>query len=198
MIKTLDFNSSELHVSGVNGDLDIVITDTSLSDLSFLVFPAGSSKIHNVEIFTNPQLSLLNFTGITDVTGGLIVAQNGANTQLLLPDLLSIGSAMLSDVMDLQVPALEFAEAELIINNSTFTRLALPNLSGTYSDIIIQDNPLLQELVFPKISAYGNVSIADFKFPSTLVIANNSALRNVKFPIMEYAANVEMIGNFSM
>jgi hypothetical protein len=151
--------SNELPGANVDGDISII--DTGLSGLAFLNFTHYSVP-NVIWIKGNAQLDTVNLTGLSWGSYSLEIINNGPSTQILLPNLRSVGDMTISNAGNITLPTLSDTSGAVNIINNSMDVFWAPMLTDIEGSLIIENNNLLDDISLPVLSSVkGDITIVN-------------------------------------
>ncbi|MBP2831151.1 hypothetical protein J8281_03030 [Aquimarina sp. U1-2] len=169
-------------------------------------------KFNRVRIENNDNLTLFEANALEAITNTFTLRNNPSLTSLIFPDLLRISSLTIfeSNLITLQLDALQETRTVSITENSNLTSVSLPSLTVAEA-IRISENPALttiqiNELVNTDgaitISTNENLNTVSFEklvnLNASLVISSNTALESVAFPQLASAGVPDVRTSFDI
>ena len=200
----------------------IMITNTSLSNLDFLLSTTGSwpqqtgrngSQYTRLIIADNPQLG--NITISSSKLYEVDIHNNGPAMGINLPYLHTCLDLHVSSAASLNVPLLESVEKDFSIVNNSMVNLSLPKFDQVWRRVTISNNTLLRyfsssfsslgsrDSFGGGLTITGNTALTTIdltnlaKIQGRTVISNNPLLSSIKLENLSEARSMNISGNFS-
>ncbi|KAM5352517.1 hypothetical protein ACJ41O_005239 [Fusarium nematophilum] len=183
-VKLPQLSSLNFGSEGVTKINSIRITDTFISDLSGL----SVATVENFQIDNNRKMTQFN-SDLVNITGELIINNNGNNMEIAMPKLESAAEVQISNVKVFSVPALEEVTANLKFDaNSELKSFSAPNLTKVTETLSFVNNRKLANVSMPELVSVGGA----FK------IENNTALDAIdQFPeLKKVYGGISLRGSF--
>lgn len=174
----------------------LILINTGLNATSVFTFTDlngySSGTYGEVRIKNNPNLSDIVLDSLQD-SNSLEISNNGPSAKALLDSLETGGNISISDVASLLIPRLQSVGGNLDISNNTFNTFEAVNISNIRGDFMFRDNNIVTTLKLSSLRYIG-----DYEYAKSLVVANNTALKNIDFPSLESVyRNITLTGNLS-
>ncbi|KAJ4393174.1 cell wall protein Ecm33 [Gnomoniopsis smithogilvyi] len=169
---------------GITSAKSVYIEDTGfLSSLDGLAF----TQIVDITLAQNLRLNSVDLP-LVNATGVLKFVENGQSLKVNLPDLTTVNELSISNVTQIQVPALQTILGTGTIDTSYFTTFSAPVLRSCGDGLSIVNNPELRSILLPELSSV----------TGSLLVANNSDLTKIDgFSKLEtISEDVELVGDF--
>lgn len=162
----------------------VILSDTFLSTLDSI----DLETVRMFDINNNRRLTKFS-TKLESLSENLIIAANGLQLGVELPNLVWIANMTIANVTEFSVPSLKTVNGSARFDSNYFTSFSAPNLTSTESgDISFVGNANLDNLTFPVLTSIGG----------GLLIANNTALKKMTaFPELENVGGaIKLRGSF--
>jgi hypothetical protein len=181
--KLTALQSIKFGTDGVTKADSVEITDTDLSSLSGLML----TTVKNLNINNNDRLTKFD-SALVNVTGQLLINNNGRDMEIDLNDLESASEIQIANVKSFKVPKLETVKASLKFDKcDNLESFSAPNLTKVTNALSFINNKKLANITLPKLEEIGG----------DLRIVNNTKLEEINgFPKLESAASINFGGNF--
>lgn len=205
------------------GAMSIILSNTSLSDISFFSSAKGHS-LHEIRITNNPQLNHIELSGLSYIQDYMEIANNGPKAQILLPHLIRTANTTLKNAINISVPVLEEFMGFFNLTNNDFPVFSAPGLvtigsyqcgskpepgcgtfrvsENSFTDLlmesvtILNNNAIIEGNPRLKNITFKSLSRFDMDYPQSFTIANNPALETLIFPLLYSSGGISLAGNF--
>ncbi|KAF7563014.1 hypothetical protein G7046_g1105 [Stylonectria norvegica] len=148
-IKLPQLSSVNFGTSGVTKMTSIRITDTFISDLSGF----SVATVENFQIDNNKKMMTFD-SDLVNITGQLIVNNNGNNMQISMSKLEMAAEIQISNVKSFLAPALELVTESIKFDtNPELTSFAAPNLTKITDDVSFINNKKLVNVSMPLLTS---------------------------------------------
>jgi hypothetical protein len=183
-IKLTQLSKINFGSNGVTKVNSIRITDTFISDLSGL----SVASIENFQINDNSKLTKFN-SDLVNITGQLIINNNGNNMEIDMPKLEYAAEIQISDVKTFNVPALAEVSESIKFDSTELESFSANNLTKVNNDVSFINNKNHANISMPLLESIGG----------GLAIKNNTALETIDgFPLVEtVSGGIDLLGDFN-
>lgn len=183
-IKLTQLSKINFGANGVTKVNSIRITDTFISDLSGLSVAA----VENFQINDNSKLNKFD-SDLVNITGQLIINNNGNNMEINMPKLEYAAEIQISDVKSFNVPALAEVSESIKLDSTELESFSANNLTKVTNDVSFINNKNLANISMPLLESIGG----------GLSIKNNTALETIDgFPLVEtVSGGIDLYGDFN-
>ncbi|OMJ19700.1 Meiotic expression up-regulated protein 10 [Smittium culicis] len=155
-----------LRLDSIKKVSDLRIVQTSIHGLG----KVSIDSLNSLEIGSNPNLSLIDFTNLTSIKGSLSIANNHLQTAANFPNLKSIkGTVTLRNLFDVNIDSLAVIEDTFNLIDNSFKNFTLNLVSTAEKDITIIGNDNLNSFSFSSLTSLNG----------GLQIKNNTALQEI-------------------
>ncbi|KAJ2700724.1 cell wall protein Ecm33 [Coemansia sp. IMI 203386] len=128
-----------------------------------------ASKVKNIEVLSNLQLSQLDFHNVKETTGYINIANNGKNANVTFSSLTTVGgNVSFADATVLDISKLSSIADDFSLYTNSFKNLTIGALSDAQKSITLSGNKF-SAISFPKLSEVG----------SSINIANNTNFKSI-------------------
>ncbi|KAJ2860585.1 cell wall protein Ecm33, partial [Coemansia asiatica] len=128
-----------------------------------------ASKVQNIEVLSNLQLSQLDFHNVKETTGYINIANNGKNANVTFSSLTTVGgNVSFADATTLDISKLSSIADDFSLYTNSFKNLTIGSLSKAEKSITLSGNKF-SAIAFPKLSEVG----------SSINIANNTNFKSI-------------------
>jgi len=185
MIKLPQLSSLNFGTEGVTKINSIQITDTFISDLSGL----SVATVENFQIDNNKQITKFE-SDLVNITGTLIINNNGNDFQISMKELELAGEFQISNIKSFSAPLLSKLTKSLKFDkNDELTSFAAPNLTSISDDVSFINNKKLTNISMPVLTT----------IDGGFTIQNNTAMEAISgFPELKNVTGAIILrGNFS-
>jgi hypothetical protein len=176
---------------------NIIISNTSLTNLSFLNFadfPGQTHEKHTVKITDNPSMENIDLTGMGVSENLLEVANNGPNANLSLPNLTSTFDVTLGDLLSVSLPSLVQVFGSFILRNNKFASITIPMLT-TLGGACIEVSAACTNSFNVTNNMFEQITLPGLELLSvTTDISDNPVLHTIDLPTVSDIGNITMTG----
>lgn len=185
LIKLPQLSSLNFGTEGVTKINSIQITDTFISDLSGL----SVATVENFQIDNNKQITKFD-SDLVNITGTLIINNNGNDFQVSMTELELAGEFQISNIKSFSAPILAKMTKSLKFDaNSEMTSFYAPNLTSIADDVSFINNKKLTNISMPALTT----------IDGGFTIQNNTAMKTISGfdELKNITGAVILRGNFS-
>lgn len=178
---------------GANVDGNILVSNTGLTNLTFLNFTHYSEPSF-IRISGNLQLDSINLTGLSWGSNSLEILDNGPSAQIFLPDLQSVGALTISSAGDADLSSLSTVNTDMVLSDNSFEVFRSPILASIGGTFLVSNNSKLTDLDLPELTTIG-----DGTGKGNFTVTNNTALQFITNldQFVQAQGNITLSGNFS-
>lgn len=184
MIKLPQLSSLNFGTEGVTKMNSIQITDTFISDLSGL----SVATVENFQIDNNKRMTKFD-SDLVNITGQLIINNNGKNFQITMDKLELAAEIQISNVKSFSAPALtQITKSIKFDKNPEFQTFSAPNVTEITNDVSFINNKKLTNVSMPLLK----------KIEGGFTIQNNTAMETIDgFPkLQSVSGGIILRGSF--
>ncbi|KAI5467123.1 hypothetical protein BGZ63DRAFT_335865, partial [Mariannaea sp. PMI_226] len=165
MIKLPQLSSLNFGTEGVTKMDSIRISDTFISDLSGL----SVATVQNLQIDNNKQITKFD-SDLVNITGTLIINNNGNDFQVTMKKLRLAGEFQISNVKSFSVPILaKLTKSLKFDSNDELTSFSAPNITEIADDVSFINNKKLVNISMPLLE----------DLTGGFTIQNNTAMKSI-------------------
>jgi hypothetical protein len=158
--------------------------------LTYVGFKSLKEVWGKVNIEGNTVLEDIEFPMLKNAQS-VYVTQNGRQTKLLLPSLGELGNEnttfnnnYFTDVVQIDLSGLVNVTGKLEFTTNTFSSLVLDRLRNVTTELIVEENEVLDTLALPRLESVGTVTVSD-----------NRLLTNITANQLRVADSISITGN---
>ncbi|KAH6891359.1 hypothetical protein B0T10DRAFT_458748 [Thelonectria olida] len=185
LVKLPQLSSLNFGTEGVTKINSIQITDTFISDLSGL----SVATVENFQIDNNKQITKFE-SDLVNITGTLIINNNGNDFQISMKELELAGEFQISNIKSFSAPLLAKLTKSLKFDkNDELTSFAAPNLTSIADDVSFINNKKLTNISMPALTT----------IDGGFTIQNNTAMKAISGfdELKNVTGAIILRGNFS-
>lgn len=165
LIKLPQLSSLNFGTEGVTKMNSIQITDTFISDLSGL----SVATVENLQIDNNKQITKFD-SDLVNITGTLIINNNGNDFQISMKKLQLAGEFQISNIKSFSAPILaKLTKSLKFDSNQEMTSFSAPNITEIADDVSFINNKKLTNVSMPLLE----------NLAGGFTIQNNTAMKSI-------------------